>query len=170
MNPPSSPIRNGFSLIEILIASALSGTIILLVSNTLVSGIKSQRQSAYVTELNKSASHILTDITHQIRWASKVESPDSYTNILKITDSDTPPHTIVYQFNTNQLTKTIDSNPATPLHPTSVIIKDFDLIPYPDAADPNRIAIKFTLEHTQNPNLRINSSHTVSIRITSIQP
>jgi len=96
--------NKGFTLIELLIAMAVFSLIVVAMSATAVSVIKSQRKGFALQNSQETARYILESVSKEIRMSviNSVDSGGNPVNILNITNAKS--ETFDYQFdNTNKI-------------------------------------------------------------------
>ena len=167
---PTAITRLGFSYIEILIASAISVGLFLIITNILINGINNRQQAAASLTMQKTASRILNDITNQVHWAKK-NGIGIEINRLNITDTNE--NTYIYQKNNQQMEKIFipnaGGNPTTTvLTPEEIKVNEFTIELQPNETTPNRVNISLQLQHSRLKNITYQTSQSVSIRISQI--
>lgn len=153
--------QQGLTLVELIVSIAVGSMVLLWISSILVDGINTRKKATAVTQVQKASVNIVSDITRELRWAKSVTVPNP--GELDITDTDD--NTITYQLNgANQLTKN-----STVLHSDKVIITNISFTAFPENNPaPNRVTIKITLQHTDFPDVDLDTVNTVSVRIAKI--
>jgi prepilin-type N-terminal cleavage/methylation domain-containing protein len=103
--------RSAFTLLEVMIASAILGTILFLTTQAIDTGSRLNERITLQTDLNNKANAVLNDLALELRTA---ESNSTATSSLKIPLSTTSPNTYRYK-----PSKGIVSNPVWQTDPTT---------------------------------------------------
>jgi len=107
--------KNGFTLIEILIASALFVSIISIVLAVLGFSVNLQSRNSAIREASQTARFIIEAISRDVRLADSYSIPNNY-EIIIFKDGES------YSYNYNEADKTIYYNNLTRLNPDTVEI------------------------------------------------
>jgi hypothetical protein len=127
----------------------LTGFILVVIANTLIGLIKSQRLLSGLSYLQNSNTRILTQLQNDIRWAKVITIPNS-SQLFVTTHDDQIIH---YQFDDNSLIRNFQGIDE-PIHPYNIVVSDFAIqsLPVPANHLP-LIEINLDLKH-QNPQLK----------------
>lgn len=104
--------NKGFTLVELIIAIAVFGFLIVSVTNVGISIIKSQRKAFALQEVQESARYVLETMAKEIRTSEVNTSAGSGLDTLNITNADS--ETLDYAFNDIDKTLERDEEAITP--------------------------------------------------------
>ncbi len=163
--------QQGLTLIELLLAAALSTLVFILIMNSFLAFFRNRQRSASQSALQKIYANIITDITNNSRWAHEV-LVNKNTNTIVVYIPDTS-DTITYQYSDPKtLTKTSKISGVSTsanLIPPEVNITNFKLTVMPAAPNfSGFFTITLSLESTIDTSKEYTGSSTISVRMSEI--
>lgn len=150
--------KNGFSLIELLIAISLSGILFLGVSTLMISLFQSNTRVRQIDRLEQTKNDVAIELTNAIRWAKTV-SFDTNALVLQTPNSTTN----TYKFENNKVFKN-----DSPITPPDVIVSNFVARNF--GASPNLplVQVSMDIADKQFPTITSHTQFVVSQRVSTI--
>jgi type II secretory pathway pseudopilin PulG len=168
ISPKSKRANSGFSLVEILIFTAVVSVLAVLLLATLSSFIKTFNTARKLSLLQDTTTLILNDLTQEIHWSDDAKITDNGNQdelSLEIIDSDTGiTATTDYSIDQGVLKKN-----GEPLTPNKVTVNTFDIVNRDGTDSLPCLKIKIGLEYSQSkPQVSSEHSTTISLRIRKV--
>lgn len=151
--PTTYSPREGFTIIELLIFSAVFSLMSVSFLSALVSAIQVQVRQSSTAEVNQQSQFLLDTIQYYVQSASLVELPaDVATTTLKLrmSSSSTDP-TYIYLSNGGAYVKNTDAGDAQPLTSNKVLISNLAFTKRANAPGHDSVSVLFTIAYnTEN--------------------
>lgn len=135
--------NKGFTLIELLVALAVFSLVIIAMSTTAVSMIKSQRRGFAIQKNQETARYLLESVSKEIRMSTVLSSSGNGVNSLHITNAKG--EDVYYRFNSQKLQRRVDGSAWQDLNPTDLEI-DGDFYIRRSTSQPVRAAVTLVME------------------------
>ena len=169
--PPPSSSRKGLTLIELLLALAISSFMFIIIMNSFINFFRNRQTSVTIASLQKTYSQIITDITNNTRWAALVKvttTPPLIVAYLPET-SDTISYLYSDSLTLNKISHIGATSTTTNLLPANVEITNYQLSVPSDNPSPLRyFNITIELTSTINPQQKYTGNSTISVRLNQI--
>ena len=156
----ASPHPAGFTLIELLIASALFSVILLLIINALLLGLRTRQSAVNVSDLHKTQSNIVNDITNEVRWAKNVAVATDIINVTSADDKQT-----LYEHVGEDLIKTNPDGARLALNREAIAVKSFLMVINSSDGRPTGFSYYIWLVDRKNPAKEVESINPISVRL-----
>lgn len=164
-------MKNGFSLIELLIVVALLGIIMVGVSQLLATSLSSTSKATASQQVKENGQFALGMMERTVRRARRVTTCAGATLIVDVPDTAGTVVTYTFQQNLSQLTRRINTGAAVPLVSTPDVTVDSFVCTFTQGAANNPSIVKLELNLSKSAtgatDLRILSQRfetTVSLR------
>ncbi|RJR14586.1 prepilin-type N-terminal cleavage/methylation domain-containing protein [Candidatus Microgenomates bacterium] len=131
--------RNGFTLIELMIAVAISGLIFIAATAVMGSLFASNARNRQIDALEQVKNDLTQELTNNVRWAENVTFTSSTLTIEQIDHS-----ILAYNLIDGRLLKN-----SEPITPQDVVIVDWQITNYSQTADYPSLIIEVDMEHKQ---------------------
>lgn len=132
-------MKKAFTLLEILIALALSSMIFLLVSSLLVTMLTTNTKNSRKEVFEQTKNDISVSLSNDIRWAEKVSFTPNDPATININDNS-----VVYEVKNNALVKN-----SEPITPDNIKIVSFTVENRSNDANLGSYNINIEMEHAQ---------------------
>ncbi|MDP3764281.1 MAG: prepilin-type N-terminal cleavage/methylation domain-containing protein [bacterium] len=118
-------IKEGFTLIELIVAMAVFSTVVTIVSSIFVSTVGSQRKNVNQQEVLENARYVLEIMARAIRQ-STIQTADGTSSVLAI--NHPTKGLVTYQLDSSQIKESTGVNPSLALSSSEVSIEKLDFI------------------------------------------
>ena len=156
---------SGFTLIEILIASALSVLLLFVITSTLVRTLSSRQQGVSMSDLQKTNTNIINELTAGTRWAASLSLSQATKSIFFESNSG---EKYYIELDNNNLVKILPDGTQINLNSEGVNVDNFDMAWNPDDQNPSGYTFMIELSSRENSELRLETINAISHRISAI--
>lgn len=148
-------MKTGFSIIELLLYSALAVVVLTSVSTLYVQYVKTQTKANVIAEVEQQGTYVLQSITQTVRNADTVVYPaeGNTDNRLELTVADLSYDSVVFELE-NERWWVCKGSGCTPLPLTSTDVKVFDVAVMNLSRDNTQgvVTIRFTVKYNNHNN------------------
>lgn len=155
-------LKNGFSLIELIVVIGLLSLLTLAISSTMLMSIVSSSRVRTITKVKQSGGYALGQIQSMIRSSKFITACESTTPSISLVGQDGGSTDIFIE--TDGSISRIASNSGTYLSPSNMEVSSFTIDCEPTETEPSLIKISFDLHAArtesgiQNPTLHFETS------------
>lgn len=128
-------MKTGFTLVELLIALALSGLIFVMASSLMVTLLATQTKSRKLETFDQTKNDLYVDLYHTLKWSKSITFQD-HGQIDELTADTT-----LYRLQDGRLLKN-----DVPLTSQNIIVSAFDIASYSTTPDYSSLAITISLQ------------------------
>lgn len=141
-------MQRGFSIIELVIYSAITSMIVLALTSVVYSGNKAVTNRTVIDDVHHAGIEIVRSIERDVRESSAITTPAKgvSTNTLSLTLSG---NTVTYAISSGELVRTESGTPKT-LTVDGVEIESLSISSLAPSASPAAISFAFVLSHEDN--------------------
>ncbi len=153
----------GITLVEVLISSSISIIVIMLVFNLLIHTLSIRQTAVSTTDLHKTQSYIVNDITNSVRWAKEVAIDADTINIT--TDDD---QSILYEYQDHNFIKTNTDGSRIAMNLSTIDVDNFLMIANTSGGQTTGLSFYLALSDRHDPTHTISSINPISVRLSHI--
>lgn len=155
----------GFTLVEIIIFTAVSGIFIVLVFSVLNSFLRSRTTARRLSALQETTTYVFNDLTQEIHWSDEAEPSTNYLKLIQI-ESDETELEIIYQVDSQgRLLKNEE-----PISLPRVVVNNFTITNRAPEDKVPCLEIELSLEYSgSKPKIVAENKTTISLRKTKLQ-